>query len=364
MRVGRGGASSMPPQHRNSIEMSAPAEWKPYARRAITRSLLLMPSTGRRQPGPRSPLQPLLQQLRRIPGRRLTQDRRQILLQFVGPVQRPVLTTQRLQTPGLAGLQPPRVLQQRITRPLQRLRIRRVQAPLLRTPHLVNRIRRKPLNVKSVEHHPRMRNPSRQRLLPARRQVRRHQLDPRAPARSQLLEEGPQRLRAATLPGPHHPTRVMVNHERQIPVTLPVAELVDADSLQLAEPSPVQPPRHHPFHDVAHRHPLYPQQAAHRRPVHHLRQIRRQLLEPRREHAAAARPRHLLRLHPATRARHPPRRVLQPTPPSGPTTDAATPEPAAGHTAAPAPRTFRTGNAATTAPPTPSTGRRRPSPPA
>ena len=28
-RVGRGGANSMPPQQRNSIEMSAPCEWKP-----------------------------------------------------------------------------------------------------------------------------------------------------------------------------------------------------------------------------------------------------------------------------------------------------------------------------------------------
>ena len=29
MRVGRGGASSMPPQQRNSIEINAPGEWKP-----------------------------------------------------------------------------------------------------------------------------------------------------------------------------------------------------------------------------------------------------------------------------------------------------------------------------------------------
>ena len=63
-------------------------------------------------------------------------------------------------------------------------------------------------------------------------------------------------------------------------------------------PSSVQSPRHNPFHDAAHRHPRYPQQAAHRRPVRHLRQIRRQFLEPRREHTAAARPRHLLHLHP------------------------------------------------------------------
>ena len=189
----------------------------------------------------------------------------------------------------------------------------RVPPPLLRTPHLVNRIRRKPFNVKPVEHHPRVRNPRPQRLLPARRQVRRHQLDPRTATRSQLLEEGPQRLRAAPPPRPHHPTLVMVNHDRQVAVTLPVAELIDADSSQLGEPSPVQPPRHNPFHDAAHGHPRYPQQAAHRRPVRHLRQIRRQFLEPRREHAAAARPRHLLHLHPAaTPARHPPRRIPQP----------------------------------------------------
>ena len=29
MRVGSGGASSMPPQQRNSIEINAPGEWKP-----------------------------------------------------------------------------------------------------------------------------------------------------------------------------------------------------------------------------------------------------------------------------------------------------------------------------------------------
>ena len=36
----------------------------------------------------------------------------------------------------------------------------------------------------------------------------------------------------------------MVNHDRQVAVTLPVAELIDADSSQLGEPSPVQPPGH------------------------------------------------------------------------------------------------------------------------
>ena len=55
-----------------------------------------------------------------------------------------------------------------------------------------------------------------------------------------------------------------------------------------------------------------PQQAAHRRRVRHLRQIRRQLFDRRREHAAAIRHGTRSNLHPAPRARHPPRRILQP----------------------------------------------------
>ena len=55
-----------------------------------------------------------------------------------------------------------------------------------------------------------------------------------------------------------------------------------------------------------------PEQAAHRRPVSHLRQIRRQLFDRRREHAAAIRHGTRSNLHPAPRARHPPRRILQP----------------------------------------------------
>ena len=55
-----------------------------------------------------------------------------------------------------------------------------------------------------------------------------------------------------------------------------------------------------------------PQQAVHRRRVRHLRQIRRQLFDRRREHAAAIRHGTRSNLHPAPRARHPPRRILQP----------------------------------------------------
>ena len=55
-----------------------------------------------------------------------------------------------------------------------------------------------------------------------------------------------------------------------------------------------------------------PEQAAHRRRVRHLRQIRRQLFDRRREHAAAIRHGTRSNLHPAPRARHPPRRILQP----------------------------------------------------
>ena len=73
----------------------------------------------------------------------------------------------------------------------------------------------------------------------------------------------------------------------------PITELGDPDPLQRVEPSSVKPPSDDAFH-------------------RHLRQIRRRLFERRREHAAAIRPRHPLDLHPAPRARHPPRRILQP----------------------------------------------------
>jgi hypothetical protein len=43
--VGNGGFTTTPPQHRKSMPISAPALWKPKARLAIIRSLLLNPST-------------------------------------------------------------------------------------------------------------------------------------------------------------------------------------------------------------------------------------------------------------------------------------------------------------------------------
>ena len=79
----------------------------------------------------------------------------------------------------------------------------------------------------------------------------------------------------------------------------PITELGDPDPLQRVEPSSVKPPSDDAFH-------------------RHLRQIRRRLFERRREHAAAIRPRHPLDLHPAPRARHPPRRILQDLPRSFP----------------------------------------------
>ena len=52
-------------------------------------------------------------------------------------------------------------------------------------------------------------------------------------------------------------------------------------------------------------------QPAHRRPVRHLRQVRPQLFERRREPARTRRPRHPLDPSPAVAARHPPRRIPQ-----------------------------------------------------
>ena len=104
----------------------------------------------------------------------------------------------------------------------------------------------------------------------------------------------------------------MVDHHRQIVVPLPIAELVDPDPPQPGQPRRVQPASHQPLDDAADRRPRDAHQATRRRPVRHLRQIRRQLLERRRERAAVRRPRHLLDPNPAASARHSPRRIPQP----------------------------------------------------
>ena len=204
------------------------------------------------------------------------------------------------------------MLQQRIARPLDGFGRRRPQAVLLRAADGVDRVGRQPLDVKPVVDHPGLRHPRPHRLAVARRQVRRHQFDPGTAGRSQQLEELVERFRAAPRPGPDHAPAVMVDHHRQIVVPLPIAELVDPDPPQPGQPRRVQPASHPPLDDAADRRPRDVHQATRRRPVRHLRQIRRQLLERRRERAAVRRPRHLLDPNPAASARHSPRRIPQP----------------------------------------------------
>ena len=79
----------------------------------------------------------------------------------------------RGQPPLLARLEPLRVLQQAIARPLERLGRLRVRAPLLRPPNFVHGLRSEAFHVKAVEDHPRVRNPRSQRFLPARRHTTR-----------------------------------------------------------------------------------------------------------------------------------------------------------------------------------------------
>ena len=97
--------------------------------------------------------------------------------------------------------------------------------------------------MKPVEHHPRA-EPTRSAFC---------QLDAKSAVTNSIraqppgLEEGPQRLRAAA------PTRARGSSGSDAS-----GSCVNADSSQLGEPSPVQPPRHNPFHDAAHGHPRYP----------------------------------------------------------------------------------------------------------
>ena len=126
-RMGRELAACVIERHRRRLQGRARRSPDPKYQQlheGIVRYLLFL---HEKSPDRRAVARPS-QSLVPLPG-----DRRQVLLQFVGPVQRPVLTTQRLQTPGLTRPQPRRVLQQRIARPLERLRILRLrgQPPLL-----------------------------------------------------------------------------------------------------------------------------------------------------------------------------------------------------------------------------------------
>ena len=123
---------------------------------------------------------------------------------LVRPSERAVLPAQGHQPPLLARLQPRRVLQQRIAHPLELLGLL-AQPMLLCPPHLIERVGRQAFDVEPVEDHPRVRHPRPQRLLPARRQIRRHQLDPFTAGRPQQVEERLQRLGTAPLPA--HTTR-------------------------------------------------------------------------------------------------------------------------------------------------------------
>jgi len=114
------------------------------------------------------------------------------------------------------------------------------------------------LDVEAVEHHPSLRNPRPKRLPPARRQVHRHQLHSRAAVPTQTVEELLQRPRTPPLTRPHHTLTVVVNHHRQIPVPLPIAELVDATPTQTLEPVRVQLARHHSLDEAPNRLPRDP----------------------------------------------------------------------------------------------------------
>ena len=89
-----------------------------------------------------------------------------------------------------------------------------VSPPLFRPPDLVERVRREALDVEPVEDHSRVRNPCPRRLLVARRQVRRHQRDPRAAVRTQAVEERVQRPGTATLAGRDSRCKRPVIHSR------------------------------------------------------------------------------------------------------------------------------------------------------
>lgn len=95
--------------------------------------------------------------------------------------------------------------------------------------------------------------------------VRADQPDRRTPLLAEQVEEAAQRGGVVTGRRPHQPAAVMIDDHRQVPLALPVADLVDPDPCQ-----PVQPVDRllsvgsHPGHDPPHRAPGHPQQLPHR----------------------------------------------------------------------------------------------------
>lgn len=91
---------------------------------------------------------------------------------------------------------------------------------------------------------------------------------------------------------------VVVGDDGQVPVSLAIGDLVDADPVEVVEPSVVDRPGHHVDHDLGHRLPADPEQLGDGRLVDVLGQPRHDVLEVPAVAGPGARPGDLLGAHP------------------------------------------------------------------
>ena len=132
------------------------------------------------------------------------------------------------------------------------------------------------------------------RLLVGLRHVHGHDLDGNPDFARQAAEEGGKRLAALSFADPDHMTSVVIRHNGQIAMALAEADLVDADSPQLAQSAGIEKLLYESVGDVADGPPRDVEQQAHGRLVGSLDQQSYSVLERSSEVAVVSRPWHRL----------------------------------------------------------------------
>ena len=169
------------------------------------------------------------------------QDLAQGLLQQIGSVKRLVgpLDLAQLATLPLADVFG--VLQQRPPRSLDRLReVTALGFAHHLTSNLVDRVVGQLLDVEAIEDDISLRGVLLNGELVSGGHVHGHRLEPQTGFWSDLGEESCQRLGALALAGPDDPTAIVIDDDRQVAVSLAIAELIDTDAAQSVQSARVE----------------------------------------------------------------------------------------------------------------------------
>ena len=179
---------------------------------------------------------PLVEHAARYVDLSAVEDRGEGLFEDVSAEDRPVGMLEFLQSLVVGIREVPRTLEQGPARVLERLLLllARARAHLVAA-RLVQGVLDQSLHVEAIEHEPRLWDHLLDDADVGIRHVNGHALDRCAPLRSQFLEEGTQGLGILPLGRPDHHASYVVDHDGDVFVVAPVAELVDANVHQPIE---------------------------------------------------------------------------------------------------------------------------------